>query len=64
MRLIGFRGFSLPLSIPFIALAIPTAFLWYLDRPRKTGCKKCGYSLEGLPAASPCPECGSKRLSV
>ena len=52
----------LPLWIPFIVAAPPTAFLWrrHLVTRRSPGsCAKCGYSLADLPPGSVCPECGA-----
>jgi len=50
--------------IPFWLLLLPaaatTTLLWWRDRSPRSGCKQCGYSLTGLPAATPCPECGTQ----
>lgn len=44
--------------IPFLLLAIPTAFLWYHDRRFPPGqCRRCGYNLTGN-VSGRCPECG------
>ncbi len=48
----------LPLWLPLVALAVPTAMLWYRDRkPPKGHCQKCGYDLTGNESGR-CPECG------
>jgi hypothetical protein len=38
---------SVPLWIPFVAAAVPTAILWHLDRRRLPPghCQRCGYDL-------------------
>src|SRR5262245_33607746 len=57
------RGESLltiPLWLPFVLIAIPTALLSWLDRRRVvTGkCRKCAYDLTGN-TSGVCPECGT-----
>jgi hypothetical protein len=46
---------------PVLLTTIPAAFLWYKDRRRfgPHACTGCGYDKSGLPADSPCPECGT-----
>ena len=48
-----------PLWVPFMILAIPTALLWWRDRQRIPAgrCQKCGYDLTGN-VSGRCPECG------
>ena len=50
----------IPLWIPLIAFAIPTAIIWYRDRRRpKGGCHTCDYDLTGN-VSGVCPECGTE----
>ena len=47
-----------PLWMPFVLLALPTAFLWHRDRrPPKGHCQGCGYDLTGN-VSGICSECG------
>lgn len=49
----------IPLWLPFGLIAIPTAFLWWRDRPIPPGhCQRCGYDLTGNISGC-CPECGT-----
>ena len=51
--------FQIPLYIPTLTLAAPTALLFFLDRRRRPcTCLKCRDGLRGLAPGSPCPECG------
>ena len=56
----GHRPIILPLWIPFVVLALPTAFLWWRDRRRTPPghCQTCGYNLTGN-VSGICPECGT-----
>ncbi len=58
----GFPGGYIltPLWLPFAVVALPTAWLWWLDRRRRIPpghCQKCGYDLTGN-VSGRCPECG------
>ena len=59
MRGQGFVSVSIPLWVPFLFLAIPTAILWHRDRRTlKPGCcRTCGYDLRA--SKKVCPECGT-----
>lgn len=48
----------IPLWIPWVLVAIPTAWLWWRVRGFPLGhCPKCGYDLRGN-VSGVCPECG------
>lgn len=54
-------GVDISLWCPTLVLAVPKEMLWRSHRQyRKTEkpCPTCNYSLRGLPAGTPCPECG------
>ena len=49
----------LPLWLPLLLIAAPTAWLWRTDRRAKSWqCPKCRYDLRGLDGGV-CPECGA-----
>src|SRR4029077_8067454 len=51
---------TIPLWLPFLVIATPTALLWYRDRRRRIPaghCQKCAYDLTGN-VSGVCPECG------
>jgi hypothetical protein len=49
----------IPLWIPALLTAVPTAFLWWIDRHRFAAghCQECGYNLTAN-VSGRCPECG------
>ena len=51
----------IPLWLPFVLVAIPTAILWWRDRRRIPlgHCQHCGYDLTGN-VSGVCPECGTE----
>lgn len=56
----GEESLTLPIWLPFLIIAVPTAFLWHHDRRRKFKpgrCQNCGYNLTGN-ISGVCPECG------
>ncbi len=50
---------NVPLWLPFLIVALPTAFLFYRDRKQipPGHCSTCGYNLTGAEHER-CPECG------
>ena len=55
---------TLPLWIPLLLIAAPTAWLWRTDRRAMPWqCAKCRYDLRGLEegVGAVCPECGSAK---
>ena len=56
----AYRSARVPLWIPFVIVAIPTAFLFWREHRHVPGhCQKCGYSLTGN-VSGVCPEYGTK----
>jgi hypothetical protein len=54
-----FRILEIPLWIPWVLVAAPTAWLWWLDRRTPHSlCPKCRYDRTGLAPDAACPECG------
>ncbi len=59
------RVLMIPLWLPFVAVAIPTGLLWFLERRRRIPeghCVKCEYNLMGNESGT-CPECRGTRQS-
>jgi hypothetical protein len=57
-------SFGVPIWTLAGASLVPTVVVWRLDRrarrrARINHCPTCNYDRGGLPAASPCPECGA-----
>jgi len=59
LRLFGKLMILMPLWLPFLGAAVPTAILWHRDRRTvEPGCcQRCGYNLTGNTSGI-CPECG------
>jgi hypothetical protein len=64
----GGFGRSRWVAVPYLTPMVPCAALpgmmligaWRRRRRERSGlCRTCGYALRGLPAGSPCPECGT-----
>ena len=55
----------MPLWVPFLVVAVPTAFLFWRDRRRVLPghCQKCGYNLTGN-VSGVCPECGEEVMKA
>ena len=49
---------NVPLWMPVLASTGGSAWLFRASRRERTGCRKCGYDLKGLPEGAKCPECG------
>ena len=56
---------TVPLWMPFLVFAIPTIWLWWIDRRRipPGHCRKCGYNLTGN-MSGVCPECGEQIVAA
>lgn len=53
------RVLTIPLWLPFLLLALPTAWLWRCAaRPPPCHCRRCRYDLTGNTSGR-CPECGA-----
>src|SRR5258706_15768265 len=53
------RLLAVPLWVPLVLVAAPTACAWHRCRRHAPGhCPTCGYDLVGI-AAGVCPECGT-----
>jgi hypothetical protein len=55
---------AIPFAVVTGSAGAATAIAWFLDhrarrRAREGACPNCGYSLAGLTANAPCPECGA-----
>ncbi len=53
------RSAIMPLWMLLVIVAVPTTFIWRLDRHRLPGHCSCGYDLTGNESGV-CPECGRR----
>jgi hypothetical protein len=52
-------NYRFPFAIPLALFSLPPLIVWAATRRHKPGhCRHCGYSRAGIPATTPCPECG------
>jgi hypothetical protein len=50
-----------PLWLTTFVSAVGSGGAWWVRlRRARTGCKRCGYDLSGLPPGSSCPECAAE----
>jgi hypothetical protein len=59
----GYTALDISIWMPFLLAIFPTGYVWVRDARAKRllldHCVACQYDRHGLPAASPCPECGA-----
>ncbi len=57
---VAWSSVRVPLWLPLLTIAIPTAILFWRDRRRipRGHCRRCGYDLTGN-VSGKCPECGT-----
>jgi hypothetical protein len=55
---LAYHQAAVPLWMVIVGIGLPLLSLKPRRRRRTGACTACGYDLNRLPAASPCPECG------